>query len=97
VCGAGKVEAFLTVTLPAIKSGVISGFLFAFITSFDEVIVSLFISNPFLQTLPVRMFSSLQREVDPTIAAAATIIMVVTTAAAVLGISVSSRKKKNAS
>ena len=96
VCGASKMGAFLTVTLPSIKSGVLSGFLFAFITSFDEVIVSLFISNPFLQTLPVRMFSSLQREVDPTIAAAATVIMVITTAAAVLGISASSRKKSNA-
>ncbi|TFC28590.1 ABC transporter permease [Cryobacterium sp. TMT1-3] len=82
ISGAGKVKAFLTVTLPMIRPGVLAGFLFAFITSFDEVIVSLFISNAYLQTLPVRMFSSLQREIDPTIAAAATIIMLITTSVA---------------
>ncbi|WGW11460.1 ABC transporter permease [Saxibacter everestensis] len=94
VCGAGKLKAFLSVTLPVIAPGVTAGFLFAFITSFDEVIVSLFISNPYLQTLPVRMFTSLQREVDPTIAAAATIIMLITTAAAAVGVLARAKRSK---
>lgn len=82
VCGANKVRAFLTVTVPVLLPGILSGAFFAFITSFDEVVVSMFISSPYLQTLPVRMFAGMQREVDPTIAAAATLIMITTTAAA---------------
>lgn len=93
ISGASKPKAFLTVTIPAIMPGVASGFLFAFITSFDEVIVSMFISNPYLQTLPVRMYSSLQREVDPTIAAAASVIMTITTAAALIAIFARTRRK----
>lgn len=93
VSGATKVKAFVTVTLPVIKSGVGAGFLFAFITSFDEVIVSTFISNPYLRTLPVVMFSGLQREVDPTIAAAASVIIVITTSVALIAILSGSRKR----
>lgn len=86
VCGASRARAFVTVTVPALLPGILSGAFFAFITSFDEVIVSMFISSPYLQTLPVRMFAGMQREVDPTIAAAATLIMITTTAAAIGGI-----------
>lgn len=83
VSGASKPRAFLTVTVPVLLPGILSGAFFAFITSFDEVVVSMFISSPYLQTLPVRMFAGMQREVDPTIAAAATLIMITTTAAAI--------------
>jgi putative spermidine/putrescine transport system permease protein len=94
ICGANKTRAFLTVTIPALLPGILSGAFFAFITSFDEVIVSMFISSPYLQTLPVRMYSGMQREVDPTLAAAATLIMLTTTAAAVGGI-ISQRLRRN--
>lgn len=94
VCGASKVRAFISVTVPALLPGILSGAFFAFITSFDEVIVSAFISSPYLQTLPVRMFAGLQREVDPTIAAAATLIMIITTAAA-LGSILSQHLRRN--
>ncbi|MCQ9368830.1 ABC transporter permease [Brevibacterium sp. 91QC2O2] len=94
ICGASKFRAFMTVTIPALLPGILSGAFFAFITSFDEVIVSMFISNPYLQTLPVRMYASMQREVDPTIAAAATLIMLVTTAAAAGGILSQQLRKK---
>ncbi|NLS08950.1 ABC transporter permease [Nesterenkonia sp. MY13] len=93
VSGAGRIRAFMTVTLPVIWPGVASGFLFAFITSFDEVIVSAFISSPALQTLPVRMFTSVQREVDPTIAAAATLIIILTTAIALTAIFTRKKRK----
>ncbi|WP_214414545.1 ABC transporter permease [Sphaerisporangium fuscum] len=77
--GAGMWTAFRTVTLPLVAPGVASGALFAFVTSFDEVVVSLFIQSPYLQTLPVKMYASVTRETDPTIAAAATMIIVLTT------------------
>jgi putative spermidine/putrescine transport system permease protein len=60
--------------------GVLAGAVFAFITSFDEVVTALFLSNPFLRTVPVKMYSTLE-DVDPTIAAASTLILGLTTAA----------------
>jgi putative spermidine/putrescine transport system permease protein len=83
ISGATKPRAFLTITVPVLLPGILSGAFFAFITSFDEVVVSMFISSPHLQTLPVRMFAGMQREVDPTIAASATLPMIPTTAAAI--------------
>lgn len=77
--GAGRWTTFRTVTLPLVAPGVASGALFAFVTSFDEVVVSLFIQSPYLQTLPVKMYSSVTRDTDPTIAAAATMIVTLTT------------------
>ncbi|MCU1671171.1 MAG: polyamine transporter permease [Blastococcus sp.] len=79
ICGATRAATFRQVTLPLLVPGVVSGALFAFVTSFDEVVMSLFIQSPYLQTLPVRMFSSVTRDTDPTIAAAATLILVFTT------------------
>jgi putative spermidine/putrescine transport system permease protein len=63
---------------------VVSGALFAFVTSFDEVVLSLFIQSPYLQTLPVKMYASVTRDTDPTIAAAATLILALTTLATVV-------------
>src|SRR5690606_11960394 len=80
VMGAGRLTAFRTVTLPMIAPGVAAGALFAFVTSFDEVVVSLFVQSPYLRTLPVQMYSSVTRDTDPTIAAAATLIICTTTA-----------------
>lgn len=94
VCGANKFRAFVGVTVPMLMPGILSGAFFAFITSFDEVIVSMFISSPYLQTLPVQMFAGMQREVDPTIAAAATLIMITTTGAAIGGILSQHLKRK---
>jgi putative spermidine/putrescine transport system permease protein len=79
ICGAARWRVFRTVTLPLVAPGVMSGALFAFATSFDEVVLSLFIQSPYLQTLPVRMYSSVTRDTDPTIAAAATLILALTT------------------
>lgn len=78
--GASGSATFRRVTLPLIMPGVLSGAVFAFVTSFDEVVVSLFVQSPQLQTLPVRMFTSVTNEVDPTIAAAATVVVTLTTA-----------------
>ena len=61
--------------MPLILPGVISGGLFAFITSFDEVVVVLFIGSAELQTLPWQMFTGLREQISPTILAAATILV----------------------
>ncbi|RWG78304.1 ABC transporter permease subunit [Mesorhizobium sp.] len=77
--GANPVWVFATITLPLILPGILSGLLFAFATSFDEIIVSLFITNPYLKTLPVQIFSSITRDADPTVAAVGTILLCATT------------------
>jgi putative spermidine/putrescine transport system permease protein len=77
--GAGPVTRLRRVTLPLILPGVLAGAVFAFVTSFDEVVIALFLSNPRFRTLPAKMFTSVTSEVDPTIAAASTLILVVST------------------
>ena len=78
--GAGPVETFFRVTLPVIAPGVISGALFAFATSFDEVVVTLFIAGPSQVTLPRQMFTGIRENINPTIAAVATLLILFTTA-----------------
>ena len=74
--GASRPRAFLTVTLPQIKVSVISGALLAFITSLDEVVISLFIAGGDRATLTKRMFNALRDEIDPTIASISTLLIV---------------------
>jgi putative spermidine/putrescine transport system permease protein len=73
--GASPLTAFRRVTLPLIAPGVISGALFAFSTSFDEVVVTLFLAGPEQATLPRQMFSGIRENLSPTIAAAATLLI----------------------
>lgn len=73
--GAPPLYAFRKVTLPLIAPGVISGALFAFGTSFDEVVMTLFIAGPDQYTLPRVMFSGIRENLNPTIAAAATLLI----------------------
>lgn len=79
--GANPVRAFQTVTLPLIAPGVVSGALFAFVTSFDELVISLFLNSPYVKPLAVQIYASITRDSDPTVAAAGTLIFVATTAA----------------
>jgi putative spermidine/putrescine transport system permease protein len=73
--GANRWQTFRRVTLPIIRPGVFAGALFAFITSFDELIVALFVSGTGAVTLPRKMWDSLRQEIDPTIAAVSTILI----------------------
>ena len=73
--GASPWGAFRQVTLPLIRPGVLAGSLFAFITSFDELIVALFVSGTTAVTLPRRMWEGIRFEIDPTIAAVSTILV----------------------
>lgn len=77
--GASRPRAFFMVTLPQIRFSVITGALLAFLTSFDEVIVALFISGGQNSTLTRNMFLALRDQIDPTIAAISTVLIVLTT------------------
>ncbi|QYJ03530.1 ABC transporter permease [Nocardioides panacisoli] len=79
--GAGPLATFRTVTLPLILPGVLAGALFAFLISFDEAVVSLFLSGPTMQTLPIKIFQSVTTSLDPTVAAASTVLLGLTTLA----------------
>lgn len=72
--GMNRFRAFMAVTLPQIRSSVVSGAIFAFIQALDETIVALFISGGLHQTLTKRMFTTLRDEIDPTIAAISTLL-----------------------
>jgi putative spermidine/putrescine transport system permease protein len=77
--GASPLKTFFRVTLPVIAPGVISGALFAFATSFDEVVVTLFLAGADQTTLPRQMFTGIRENISPTIAALATILIVFST------------------
>jgi putative spermidine/putrescine transport system permease protein len=72
--GASPLVTFFRITLPLILPGVAAGALFAFITSWDEVVVALFQSTPLLQTLPVVIWAQIRSDVDPTVAAASSMV-----------------------
>lgn len=77
--GANPVRTFRRITLPLILPGVLAGGLFAFITSWDEVVVSIFLTSARFRTLPVEMWEQVRQVVDPTVAAVATTVLAVTT------------------
>ncbi|RWB32084.1 MAG: ABC transporter permease [Mesorhizobium sp.] len=78
VCGASPFEAKLRVTLPAIKIGIFSAAIFAFLASWDEVVVAIFMASPTLQTLPVKIWGSLRQDLSPVIAAASSLLVFLT-------------------
>jgi putative spermidine/putrescine transport system permease protein len=76
--GASRPRAFLMVTLPQIRFAVITSAVLSFLTSFDEVIVAMFVSGGANSTLTRNMFAALRDQIDPTIAAISTIMILVT-------------------
>lgn len=75
--GASPQRTFFRIIVPLILPGVISGALFAFITSFDEVVVVLFVGSYEQRTIPWQMFSGIREQISPTILAVATLLVVV--------------------
>lgn len=73
--GASRLRAFFKVTVPLIASSIFGAALFAFLASWDEVVIVLFVGGALLQTLPVQMFQFLTTEVRPTIAAASAMLI----------------------
>lgn len=79
VLGAGPVPRFMQVQLPILMPGIVTGFIFAFVTSLDEVVIAYFLQSPSVRTLPVQMYSSVTVETDPSIAAASTLLLLLST------------------
>jgi putative spermidine/putrescine transport system permease protein len=73
--GAGPIDTFFKVQMPLITPGVIAGGLFAFITSFDEVVAVLFLASPEQRTIPRQMWSGIREQISPTILAVATLLV----------------------
>ena len=77
--GSNPVNTFMKITLPLILPGVISGALFAFVTSFDEVVVVMFLAGLENTTIPIQMWVGLREQLSPTILAVATCLIIMST------------------
>lgn len=77
--GAGRWAAFSRITMRLITPGIAAGAIFAFITSWDDVVVALFLTTPQFRTLPVEMWQQLRQQIDPTVAAVSSTLLIVTT------------------
>jgi putative spermidine/putrescine transport system permease protein len=91
--GASPYRAFRTVTMPLIGRGILTGAILAFVTSFDEVVIALFIRSPSFQTLPVQMYNSVTVEIDPTVAASSSLIVITVSTVFLLAMVFGSRRK----
>lgn len=90
--GASRWTTMRRVILPSIKPGVYAGALFAFILSWDEIVVTLFISKFDVYTLPRRMWNGIRENTDPTVAAAAVVLIVITLVAFAISAILSRRR-----
>ena len=78
LCGASPWEARLRVTVPAISHGIFAAAVFSFLASWDEVVLAIFMASPTLQTLPVKIWTTLRQDLTPVIAAASTLLIAFT-------------------
>ena len=92
--GANRVKVFFLITLPIIAPAIMSGWLLAFTLSLDDVVVASFVSGPNSTTLPMVIFSSARRGLNPQVNALATIMIVVVSAGAFLGWWLMQREEK---
>ncbi len=79
--GASPLSVLRTITLPILKPGILAGAIFAFIVSFDELVISIFLTGPKLSTLPVQIYNYIEFTSDPTIAAISVILVLFTVTA----------------
>jgi putative spermidine/putrescine transport system permease protein len=91
--GANRLTTFRRVVLPLILPGVIAGALFAFITSWDEIVVAIFMTSPTFQTLPVVMWTQVRTVLDPSLAAMGTMLLAVSTLT-LIGVQLLQSKRK---
>ncbi|MFL9877175.1 ABC transporter permease [Herbaspirillum rhizosphaerae] len=82
--GASKTTVFLRITLPMILPGITGGWLLAFINSFDEVTMSIFVTSPSTVTLPVRMYMYATESIDPMMAAVSALMVAITAGAMII-------------
>lgn len=75
--GAGPVRTFFSITLPMIRPAILAAGMFAFIHSFDELVITMLIGGVFMETLPIKMWSDIRNTIDPTIAAVSALLIAV--------------------
>ncbi|MEV5503442.1 ABC transporter permease [Nonomuraea fuscirosea] len=92
--GANPFSVFRKITLPLALPGVLSGAVLAFISSFDEVVIALFLQSPSALTLPVQMFNSVTVQIDPTISAASSLMVVLVSVPILLAQVIGARRGK---
>ena len=90
--GAGPMATFRQITLPIIRPAVLSGALLAFLSSFDEVVLALFMKSPSFYTLPVQLYRRMTDTIDPTVAAVATLELCLVIAGVVIALVLQSRR-----
>jgi putative spermidine/putrescine transport system permease protein len=73
--GANPLRTFRRITLPLISTGVLTGAVFAFLTSWDEVVIASFLASPRVSTVPVQIFTELRQSYDPAAAAISTVLL----------------------
>ncbi|MCZ4093690.1 ABC transporter permease [Sinorhizobium psoraleae] len=74
---AGPIQTFIRITLPLILPGIIGGSVFAFLSSFDDIVITSLISGFSLRTLPLKMWENIRNQIDPTMAAVSSLLMLV--------------------
>ena len=80
-CGASRAIILRRITLPLIMPGLLSAAVFSFLSSFDEFFIALFLSTPTFQTLPIRIWSTLQYQIEPSVTAISTVLIAMTVGA----------------
>ena len=75
--GAGRLQAFKDIVLPMLMPSIGSAALFAFMTSFDEIAITLFVVDPSVMTIPMKMYNGINQQIKPTLAALSALIIVV--------------------
>ncbi len=78
LCGATPLQAKLRVTLPSIRFSLFTAGIFSFLASWDEIVISIFMAGPSLQTLPVKLWSTLRQDLTPVVAAASSVVLLCT-------------------
>ena len=78
LCGASPWQAKTRITMPAIRGGLFAAAVFSFLTSWDDVVLAIFMATPRLQTLPVKIWTTLRQDLTPVVAAASTLLTLLT-------------------
>ncbi|MCY1247928.1 hypothetical protein D9M72_613040 [compost metagenome] len=77
--GAGRFQTLRLITVPLISGGIVSAFLFAFVTSFDELTIAIFVSGGLKSTLPKQMWDDMILQLNPTLAAVSVVVLTIVT------------------
>lgn len=93
--GAGRLRMLLTVVLPQLYPSIGGAALFAFLISFDEVVISWFLAGPTTTTLSVKMFSAIQWEISPVIAAVSTLLTAVSLVVCLVNVALQKREAQS--